>query len=169
MHPLVPKQLPVNLTMGIFLFMIKYGKNCLFFSFLVAFIFDIIIVGSLKAFARRRRPPTKNPDFFKSIGPDQYSFPSGHASRTVLLAFTFTQIYPIFDIGYLNFVASILLWVWSFSVCFSRLLNGRHYLFDVLVGVLLGFFEGLVVSYLWMSPERAENLLSLFSDEAPEI
>ena len=66
-------------------------------------------------------------------------------------------------------MTSILLWVWSFSVCFSRLLNGRHYLFDVLIGALLGFFEGFVVSYLWMSSERAENILSFFSDEAPEI
>ena len=169
MHPLVPKQLPVNLTIGILNLynILWYTIKCC--TLHLAFILDIIIIGLLKAFARRRRPPTKKPDFFKSIGPDQYSFPSGHASRTILIAFIFSQINPIFDIGYLNFVASILLWVWSFLVCFSRLLNGRHYLFDVLIGALLGFFEGFVVSYLWMSSERAENILSFFSDEAPDI
>ncbi|KAI9558751.1 hypothetical protein GHT06_015540 [Daphnia sinensis] len=149
MHPLVPKQLPVNLFM--------------------AFLLDIIVIGLLKAFARRRRPPAKNPDFFKSIGPDQFSFPSGHASRTILISFIFSEINPLFDLGYLNLGVSLLVWVWSFSVCFSRILNGRHYLFDVLIGVLIGFVEGFLVSYLWMSSERAENFLNFLSDEAPEI
>lgn len=170
MNPLVPKQLSVNLIMGIlnsYHSLTLLQSNSLM-SF-IAFILDIIIIGTLKAFARRRRPPTRNPDFFKSIGPDQYSFPSGHASRSILTAFIFSQINPLFDLGYLNFVASTLFWGWSFSVCFSRLLNGRHFLFDVLVGVGLGFFEGFVVSCLWMSSEQAESILSFFSDEAPEI
>ncbi|XP_046456224.1 phospholipid phosphatase 6-like [Daphnia pulex] len=149
MHPFVPKQLPINLIM--------------------AFVLDIVVIGLLKAFARRRRPPTRNPDFFKSIGPDQFSFPSGHASRTILIAFIFSLINPFFDIGYLNFGVSLLLWGWSLTVCLSRILNGRHYLFDVLVGATIGFVEGYLVSFLWMSPERAENILNFFSDEAPEI
>jgi membrane-associated phospholipid phosphatase len=136
---------------------------------LVAFVLDIIVIGLLKAFARRRRPPTRNPDFFKSIGPDQYSFPSGHASRSVLIAFIFSLINPFFEIGYLNFGVSLLLWGWSLTVCFSRILNGRHYLFDVIVGVFIGFLEGYLISYLWMSHEQAENILNFLSDEAPEI
>ena len=139
------------------------------FTILLAFVLDIVVIGLLKAFARRRRPPTRNPDFFKSIGPDQYSFPSGHASRSILIAFIFSMINPFFDIGYLNLCISLLLWSWSLTACFSRILNGRHYLFDVVVGVFIGFLEGYLTSYLWMSTEQAENILNFLSDEAPEI
>ena len=135
----------------------------------VAIVFDSIVVVILKAIARRKRPPTKNPDFFKTIGPDNYSFPSGHASRTIVLSFIFTQIYPLFSIDYLNFVASVFLWSWSFSVCFSRLLNGRHYFVDILFGVAVGFVDSFVIfSFLWLSPKQSENILSFFSSRVLE-
>lgn len=85
------------------------------------------------------------------------------------MAYIFTLIYPLFDTGFMNLVISLILWIWAFSVCLSRLLNGRHYLFDVLVGISLGIVQGFIVSYLWMSSEKAENLLHIFSDEAPDI
>lgn len=127
---------------------------------LLALAFDSAVILIIKAFVRRKRPPTRNPDYFTAIGPDQYSFPSGHASRTVLISFIFTQINPLFGNGYLNFVASLLIWSWSISVCFSRMLNGRHHLLDVVTGAVIGFVEGsLVISALWMSSEKAENIL----------
>ena len=132
-------------------------------------ILDIIVIGLLKAFARRRRPPTKKADYFKSIGPDKFSFPSGHASRAMLLAVIFTQINPLFDQEFLHLICSLLIWSWAVTVCLSRLVNGRHYVFDVTIGVLLGLLEGFITSHLWMSPEKAEKLLTFFSDEAPEI
>ncbi|EFX79639.1 hypothetical protein DAPPUDRAFT_319444 [Daphnia pulex] len=139
MHPLVHKQLPMNA--------------------ILALAFDSAVILIIKAFVRRKRPPTRNPDYFTAIGPDQYSFPSGHASRTVLISFIFTQINPLFGNGYLNFVVSLLIWSWSISVCFSRMLNGRHHLLDVVTGAVIGFVEGsLVISALWMSSEKAENI-----------
>ncbi|KAI9558750.1 hypothetical protein GHT06_015539 [Daphnia sinensis] len=143
MHPLVHKQLPLNLA--------------------IAMAFDSAVILLIKALFKRRRPTAKNPDFFTAIGPDQYSFPSGHASRTTLIAFVFTQINPLFDNGHLNFVISTLIWSWSISVCFSRMLNGRHYLFDVLTGAGIGLCEGsFIVSFFWMSPEQAEGLRRFF-------
>ncbi|KZS17611.1 Inactive phospholipid phosphatase 7 [Daphnia magna] len=139
MHPLVHKQLPLNLA--------------------IAMAFDSAVILLIKALVKRRRPTAKNPDFFTAIGPDQYSFPSGHASRTTLISFVFTQINPLFSNGHLNFVTSALIWSWSISVCFSRMLNGRHYLFDVLTGAVIGLCEGsVIVSPFWMSPEQAEGL-----------
>lgn len=132
-------------------------------------VLDVIVIGSLKAFARRRRPPTKKADYFKSIGPDKFSFPSGHASRAVLLAVIFTQINPLFEQGFLHLICSLLIWSWAIAVCLSRLVNGRHYVFDVTVGILLGLLEGLAASHIWMSPETAERLINFFADEAPEI
>jgi membrane-associated phospholipid phosphatase len=42
------------------------------------------------------------------------------------------------------------------------MLNGRHHLLDVVTGAVIGFVEGsLVISALWMSSEKAENILKL--------
>ena len=164
----ISAQLPVNLGIGSFKQMLVPLKK-FYLLFSSAMILDVIVVGSLKAFARRKRPPTKKSDYFKSIGPDKFSFPSGHASRAVLLATIFTQIYPLFEQGFLHLISSLLIWSWAAAVCFSRLVNGRHYVFDVTIGVVVGLLEGLAVSYLWMSTEKAVNILSFFSGEAPEI
>ncbi len=86
-----------------------------------------------------------------------------------MLSYIFTQINPLFNTDLLNFVVSVLLWSWSFSVCFSRLLNGRHYFVDILIGIMVGFVDSfLISSFLWMSPEQTENILSVFSSRAPE-
>ena len=136
------------------------------FSFynILALAFDSAVILLIKAFVRRKRPPTKNPDLFATIGPDQFSFPSGHASRTILISFIFTQIYPLFVNGYLNFVSSVLIWSWSISVCFSRMLNGRHHLLDVVTGAVIGMIEGSFIVYpLWMSSKTAENIFKFLS------
>lgn len=64
------------------------------------------------AIARRRRPSVNDDPF--CIGPDVYSFPSGHASRSSLLLGFFMFLYPF----------PILFWpalcAWWFSICISR-------------------------------------------------
>lgn len=164
MHPLVHKQLPINVILGIIIpskLNIRFKfVNLNFRIFFLALAFDSVVILLIKAFVKRKRPPTKNPDFFTAIGPDQYSFPSGHASRTILISFIFTQINPLFGNGYLNLMASLLIWSWSISVCFSRMLNGRHHLLDVVTGALIGIVEGsfIIISSLWISPKKAENI-----------
>ena len=130
---------------------------------------DIIVVGLMKAFFRRRRPPTKKEDYFKSLGPDQYSFPSGHASRSVLISLIFSCIDPLFVGTFFQLVVATFVWTWCLTVCISRLINGRHYFLDVLAGIVVGFLESFIIGKLWMSSERAENFLSFFSEEVPEI
>lgn len=149
LHPTFSRQSAVNLLLGL--------------------LTDIVIVAIVKAFARRRRPPSKKNDYFKSIGVDRYSFPSGHASRSVLLAIMYTQFSPLFDEWILQTLCYILLWGWSISVCASRLLNGRHYLLDVTAGIIFGFAESYVVQYFWRSPEQADNLFNSFNEDVPEL
>ena len=51
-------------------------------NFLVAFVVDLILIGSLKSIFRRPRPIyNTSGDFLLVVSVDQYSFPSGHASR----------------------------------------------------------------------------------------
>jgi len=111
----------------------------------------------IKAITRRRRP-TSNDDSF-TIGPDKYSFPSGHASRATFIVYFFFYVWPVS----LMFAPPLL--AWCFSVCTSRLLLRRHHIFDVLVGVFLGIFEGLIIGYIYLEQETCINLISWITDE----
>ena len=127
---------------------------------------DIAIVGIIKAFVRRRRPATKKADVFGSIGPDKFSFPSGHASRSILITQIFTKISPLAESGLAYIIIFLSLWMWALCVCLSRILNGRHYVLDVVCGVVVGFIASIVVSGIWLSPESADSFVHFFREEA---
>ncbi|XP_032674912.1 phospholipid phosphatase 6-like [Odontomachus brunneus] len=126
-------------------------------NLMIGLLIDILLVCILKAIIRRRRPSLDNNLFF--IGPDKYSFPSGHASRAVFITYFFFYIWPIS----LIFASPIL--AWSVSVCLSRLLLRRHHILDVLFGILLGILEGLIVSYIYLEQETCLNLISWISKD----
>ncbi|KAK9891424.1 hypothetical protein WA026_014661 [Henosepilachna vigintioctopunctata] len=100
-------------------------------NMLLGLLLDVILVAVCKAYFRRRRPVANKDDALGQIGPDVYSFPSGHAS----------------------------------SICISRLLMYRHYLLDVVGGVILGLLEGIIMSILWLSDDSSKYLFSFLSDE----
>ena len=54
-------------------------------TLLAAMLLDLATVALLKALVRRPRPPYNVPDMLV-VSVDRYSFPSGHASRTTVLA-----------------------------------------------------------------------------------
>jgi membrane-associated phospholipid phosphatase len=111
---------------------------------------DVFYVALTKAFARRRRPSyALQTDSFMMILSDKHSFPSGHATRAVFVA--------CFVSGQMNSqLLSILVTLWSASVCLSRVMLGRHYLFDVAVGCVLA----LVHYWLQFGPLSFINQLS---------
>ena len=41
----------------------------------------------------------------------------------------------------------------------------RHHILDVFGGIILGFFEALVMAVLWFGPETSKFLVSWISDE----
>lgn len=126
-------------------------------NLLIGLLLDIFLIAVIKAITRRRRP-TSNDDSF-TIGPDKYSFPSGHASRAMFIVYFFFYVWPI------SLVFAPPLLAWCFSVCTSRLLLRRHHIFDVLVGVFLGIFEGLIIGYIYLEQETCINLISWITDE----
>ncbi|CAH0559479.1 unnamed protein product [Brassicogethes aeneus] len=132
-------QLQVNMLIGLFL--------------------DIVLIALTKAFFRRRRPTSNKDDALGQIGPDVFSFPSGHASRAAMVAFVFINLYPlpIFCIPPLL--------AWTTSICISRVLMLRHHLLDVAAGVLLGILEGVILSIIWLEQSTAVSLMSYISDE----
>lgn len=131
-------QIQINLMFGLFL--------------------DIVAVAIIKAIARRRRPPSNKSDMFIAVGPDKYSFPSGHASRAAYIAHFF-----IFYLD-LNALWQLILLSWSTSVCFSRVALRRHHLLDVLFGAILGLIESYIVGLMWLSQDTCVWILSSFKD-----
>ena len=118
---------------------------------------DIIFVAVLKAATRRRRPAF-NDDIF-CVGPDKFSFPSGHASRAFFILNFFTWLHPV----------SWFFWppmfAWAFSVAFSRLLIYRHHILDVLAGIVLGTLEGFVLYVLWLGPTTSLWIMRMISED----
>lgn len=115
--------------------------------------FDIALVGTAKGLTRRPRPIVNHNDVL-SIGPDKFSFPSGHTSRAVFLLFYFIQT---------SFFASIpspVIIVWLSLVVASRVLLGRHYISDVLAGIVFGIVECSAIVRL--SPFVTRIVFSLF-------
>lgn len=127
--------------------------------FIVGLLLDIILIAIAKAYFRRRRPQQNTDDALGQIGPDVFSFPSGHASRAVFVVFFFMHLWPISVIFYPPLLA------WATSVCLSRILMNRHYILDVVGGCLLGILEGVIMSFLWLEDSTAKSFFSLISDE----
>lgn len=123
----------------------------------LALLLDIIIIAVLKAITRRRRP-TVNTDP-TSIGPDKFSFPSGHCSRSMLIFYFFKYLYPISSI----FLTLMLMWV--FAVAISRVLIKKHYFLDVSAGLLVGYVEGMLMSFLYLDEKTCFYLIDWISDE----
>lgn len=121
---------------------------------------DIIIIAITKSLCRRRRPiPPKD---MLVIGPDKFSFPSGHASRATFVTLFFICLSPI----------SILCWMpmicWCLSVCLSRILIQRHYILDVIGGIVIGIVEAFLLSLIWLNESSSQYILSsIITDDMP--
>ncbi|KAK9310392.1 hypothetical protein QLX08_000368 [Tetragonisca angustula] len=126
-------------------------------NLLVALILDIIVIAILKSSTRRRRPAVNDDPF--SIGPDKYSFPSGHASRSMLVFYFFKYLWPVPDI------CLSLITIWVFVLVMSRLLMRRHYILDIIAGLFVGYLQGMLMSFLYLEPETCSNLVYWITDE----
>uniref|UniRef100_A0A1B0GAM9 Phosphatidic acid phosphatase type 2/haloperoxidase domain-containing protein n=1 Tax=Glossina morsitans morsitans TaxID=37546 RepID=A0A1B0GAM9_GLOMM len=130
-------------------------------NLLFGLILDIVITALIKAAVRRRRPsPTKN--LLSTIGPDKFSFPSGHASRSAFIMVFFIMIYPLYPIFWAPLI------VWCFCVCLSRVLAKRHFILDSLCGFLIGLAQAYIITMLYISEQNAIAMVSnLSSDHLP--
>ncbi|XP_046395866.1 phospholipid phosphatase 6 [Ischnura elegans] len=127
-------------------------------NLLFGLLLDVILVAVIKAYVRRRRPAKNRGDMFATFSIDNFSFPSGHASRAAFLTYFFTFLCPL-----PSYIILFVL-VWANSVCLSRILLNRHYVMDVLAGVALGYAEGYILNILWLSEGLSCWLISWLSD-----
>lgn len=105
---------------------------------LVAIVVGAVLVLAIKFSVRRQRPVGEWGSVYRSTDP--HSFPSGHATRAVMLATLAVGMGPLWFAG--------LMLVWAPLVSLARVAMGVHYLSDVLAGALLGVMLGLVVGWL---------------------
>lgn len=146
---------------GVFLFIVVTSSAALHqqqVNLLFGLILDVVLIAIIKAYVRRRRPHKNRDDMFMTLNIDNFSFPSGHASRSVLVAYFFMFLCPLPSF----FVFPLLIWV--ISVCISRILLNRHYILDVIGGVVLGYMEGVILGLFWLSKELSVFLISWLSD-----
>lgn len=113
----------------------------IFYNYLFALILDCICVGLIKSIVQRPRPSyNHSKDMHVVVKADNFSFPSGHSSRITLMIY----ITLIFFKGF-NLPTKIILVAWAFWVCLSRVMLGRHYLFDICAGASLAMVLGTLL------------------------
>ncbi|KAI5078336.1 hypothetical protein GOP47_0006007 [Adiantum capillus-veneris] len=109
----------------------------------------------------RRPRPVYNKGMYLVVSVDHYSFPSGHSSRAfTILIFVLNSasewkemISPVLGVDELgllgHYFVPFLFASWAVATASSRILLGRHFLLDVVVGSVLGILEAwFVINYL---------------------
>lgn len=123
-------------------------------NLLLALMFDLAIVGALKVAVRRKRPVYNEKDMFATVSVDNYSFPSGHSTRAVMVA-------GIFSVFLNDGFWRILIGFWALCVSASRVILGRHHVSDVLCGVAIGLLQAWTVYAVWLPNGTCQELLTL--------
>lgn len=105
-----------------------------------AILIQAVLVLGIKFTIKRSRPEGEWGAIYRNSDP--HSFPSGHATRAIMLAVLFWGLHltPL----------AIVLTLWVFLVSFARVILGVHYLSDVIAGWILGIILGF--GMLWLQP-----------------
>ena len=98
-----------------------------------------LVVQVMKRNILRTRPTVTHEEALVVV-PDRFSFPSGHATAAMSVAFSFSVSFPA--------IAPILLCV-SSAVGLSRVRLGVHYPGDVIAGQAIAILSGIIAVSLW--------------------
>jgi undecaprenyl-diphosphatase len=111
-----------------------WQKSRLGWELLITVIVTAALTGIAKGIFRRERPSEK-----WAIATDKYAFPSGHAARAGAIAVTMSFAFPSWTIAWL---------LWAVLVALARVALSRHYVSDVLAGLLFGTLITLLLQLL---------------------
>jgi undecaprenyl-diphosphatase len=93
------------------------------------YVLTLVIAYSLKIYLAFDRPDSS----FWLVSAKSFSFPSGHATRASFIFIILAASLPKYS--HVSKVIAVLL---IFACAYARIYLGVHYLFDVLVGILIG-------------------------------
>jgi len=139
----------------------------LFLPLLICSILDLIFIGFTKFLVRRSRPLYSIHGDYNAVVPvDKFSFPSGHSSRVCFIAsiFSLSRDWIVDSVNHPNhpriavFVERwisgdevmavnllvVVVWCWALTTVISRVVLGRHYVLDVIVGACFGVLEAFI-------------------------
>ncbi|KAG0557113.1 hypothetical protein KC19_11G103100 [Ceratodon purpureus] len=162
------------------------GTRLFALNLFVCLLFDLLVVGSIKSAVRRKRPHY-NRGHFVVVSVDSWSFPSGHSTRAVMIVTLIwlysplwrTMItsywYPNLVLNYkenyfmahyvlpyvenhLLTIAYFVLTSWMLATACSRVVLGRHYISDVVGGIIIGVLEALVAHFCLHVPLKVSEL-----------
>lgn len=146
--------------------------SSLMLNFLAITVLDLIALGLLKPLFHRRRPAYNTGIGHVTIHViDQFSFPSGHATRVAFVAAFLTYaratypdaLHPV--IAAAPFTAAV--YGWAATVCASRVALGRHHVLDVVAGAIIGASYTVIWNPFWLSASFADRLRSFFQNLFP--
>ena len=104
----------------------------------ISVVIQATFVIAIKFLIRRRRPESDWGDIYRRTDP--HSFPSGHATRAILLAVMAVGLGP----AWFAWVLAI----WAPLVCIARVMLGVHYISDIVAGMVLGSVLGVLMLQL---------------------
>jgi len=137
----IDNPIPISIISAFFIAYFLYKKYYFEMSFfIISMITSSLLVVIIKFLVKRPRP------IDKLIEVGGYSFPSGHATISTVLAFSLYLIFKdkVKSETFLLFLAII----YPLVISFSRVYLNVHYLSDVLGGIGLGLFS---VSLIYLS------------------
>lgn len=145
-------------TILIFFFFSIYvlKKKKEFFLSISAFLTNEIIIILMKEIIRRPRPFRSEIVLFQLT---DWSFPSGHAASSFLIAVLASKFWPKYGKYFYSLAA---------LVSFSRLYLGIHYLSDIVAGALIGYTVGAIFikkkRVVWRFEEKIKISVKRFSN-----
>jgi undecaprenyl-diphosphatase len=102
---------------------------------IISILITAVVVMVIKFTVRRSRPQGEWGRIYRSTDP--HSFPSGHAARSTMLAVVGLGLGPLW--------LGLALLIWAPLVGLARIILGVHYPSDILAGMVLGLFIGVMV------------------------
>lgn len=144
----------IGVTMFMIYFRFDMRAKQFYCNLLLALLLDLLFVALLKVIVRRKRPQNNVDDMFATVSVDRYSFPSGHSSRAAMVTLLFSLYWKS-----TSFV--VLGYVWASMVATSRVALGRHHVLDVILGMVLGYFEYYITLQVWLPLDTCMRLTNV--------